>query len=575
MLALTRRFLAPYRVQLIYVVVLLLAQAFANLYLPDLNANIINNGIAKGDTAYILGEGIKMVLVTLLMGVAAVAGVYHGSKTAMAMGRDVRGAVFRTVETFSQSEVDRFGAPSLITRNTNDVQQVQMVVQMMLNMMISAPIMMVGGVIMALRQDVRLSSMIAVILPLMAVLIGAVMWKTAPIFRSMQLKVDRVNQVMREKLAGVRVIRAFVRTRHEEERFDEANLDLTQTQLTINRIMAVMMPLLMAIFNFSSVAILWLGAQRVDAGMPIGNLTAFLAYIMQILMSVMMAVFMFVMVPRAMASAARINEVLETEPSVRDPARPVEPTGACACVELRDVGFRYPGAEDAVLCSVSFRAVAGEITAVVGSTGSGKSTLVNLIPRFYDVTSGAVLVDGVDVRQSNREELWAKIGLVPQRSFLFAGTVADNLRYGKPDATDEELWHALEVAQAADFVSQMPEGLDAQVSQGGANFSGGQRQRLAIARAIVRQPEVLILDDSFSALDFKTDAQLRAALKTQVTGTTVIVVAQRVSTIMRADRIIVLEGGRVAGIGTHAELMATCETYREIVYSQLTQEEVA
>jgi ATP-binding cassette, subfamily B, multidrug efflux pump len=422
---------------------------------------------------------------------------------------------------------------------------------------------------------VKLSSMLVIIVPLMAVIIGLMLRRALPLFQSMQKKIDRVNQVMREKLSGIRVIRAFVRNDYEERRFDAANTDLTQTQLQVTRLFALMMPLLMGIFNFSTIAIIWFGAYRVDAGMPIGNLTAFLAYIMQILMSVMMAVLMFVMVPRAAASGARIKEVLDTKPSVNDPAVPTEETGESGCIEFRDVEFRYPGAEDPVLCSVSFSARPGETTAIVGSTGSGKSTLINLIPRFYDVTGGSVLIDGVDIREIARERLWSKIGFVPQKAFLFTGTVASNLRYGKEDASETEMWHALQVSQVKDFITEMPEGLEAPISQGGANVSGGQRQRLAIARALVKRPEVYVFDDSFSALDFKTDSRLRAALKRETAEATVIIVAQRVGTIMDADRIVVMDGGRVVGIGTHGELMETCETYREIVYSQLSEEEVA
>ncbi len=576
MLQLLKTYLRPYRKELAIVIVLLFVQAIANLYLPELNADIINNGVAKGDTAYIWRAGGIMVAVTALLGVGSIVSVYYGSRTSMAFGRDVRSALFRRVQSFAQTELNIFGTPSLITRNTNDVQQVQMVLVMMLNVMILAPIMAIGGIIMAIRQDVALSSMIAVILPLMAVIIGVMLRAAMPLFKSMQIKIDRVNQVMREKLSGVRVIRAFVRTRFEEERFDAANRDLTDTQLKINRMFALMLPLLMAIFNFSSVAIIWFGAYRVDSGaMPIGNLTAFLAYIMQILMSVMMAVIMFVMVPRAAASGARIKEVLDTPSSVVDPETPTAETGESGYIEFRDVSFGYPGAEEDVLCGVSFVAAPGETTAIVGSTGSGKSTLINLIPRFYDVTGGSILVDGVDVRQMSRDRLWGRIGFIPQKAFLFSGTVESNLRYGKEDATDEEVWRALEVAQGRTFVSEMPEGLQAPITQGGTNVSGGQRQRLAIARALIKHPEIYVFDDSFSALDFKTDARLRAALRSETREATVIIVAQRVSTIMDADRIVVLDGGRVVGIGTHAELMETCETYREIVFSQLTQEEVA
>lgn len=576
MIKLLAKYLRPYRKAIALVVALLFVQAIANLYLPELNANIINDGVIKGDVPYIWRTGGLMLLVTGLLGVGSIVAVYFGSRTAMAFGRDVRSALFRRVQAFSQTELNHFGAPSLITRNTNDVQQIQMVLVMAFNVMILAPIMTVGGIIMAIRMDVALSSMIAVIIPLMAVVIGFALRAALPLFKSMQLKVDRVNLVMREKLSGVRVIRAFVRTDSEEERFDEANLDLTGTQLKVTRLFAVMIPSLMAIFNFSTVAIIWFGAYRVDSGaMPIGNLTAFLSYIMQILMSVMMAVLMFVMVPRAAASLERIKEVLDTEPSVNDPETPAVESIERGVIEFRNVEFRYPGAEDPVIHDVSFTAGPGETTAIIGSTGSGKSTLINLIPRFYDVTGGKILIDGVDVRDLNRDRLWDKIGFVHQKAFLFSGTVASNLRYGKEDATDDELWRALEVAQGKKFVSEMPEGLEAPITQGGTNVSGGQRQRLAIARALVKSPEVYVFDDSFSALDFKTDSKLRAALKHEIAQATVLIVAQRVSTIMDATRIIVLDRGEVVGVGTHDELMESCETYQEIVYSQLSKEEVA
>ncbi len=576
MTRLLAKHLQPYRRRLVLVMVLLLTQAITNLYLPELNADIINNGVIRGDTAYIVRVGGLMLVVALLLGATSIVSVYWGSKTAMAFGRDLRHAIFRRVESFSLAEFNRFGAPSLITRNTNDVQQLQMLVLMGLNMMITAPFMAVGGVIMALRQDVPLSGLLVVVIPLMAVIVVGLMRKTLPLFKAMQVKLDRVNQVMREKLAGVRVIRAFVRNRYEEARFDEANRDLTETTLEVARLFAIMIPSVMAIFNLTLVATMWFGGLRIDSGaMPIGNLTAFLTYIMQILMSVMMAVIMFVMVPRAAASAERIIEVLGTAPQIADPARPAPETGLRGHVEFQDVEFRYPGAEDPVLCEVSFTAVPGQTTAIVGSTGSGKSTLINLIPRFYDVTRGRILVDGVDIREMEQETLWNKIGFIPQKAFLFGGTIASNLRYGKDDATDEELWRALGVAQAEPFVSAMPEQLQAPVAQGGTNVSGGQRQRLAIARALVKRPSVLIFDDSFSALDYRTDAALRQALRRETREATVLIVAQRVSTIMHSDNIIVLDRGAIVGTGRHAHLMASCETYREIVHSQLTEEEMA
>ena len=576
MIALLRTYLRPYRRALALVVALLVVQALATLYLPALNGDIINNGVAEGDIPYILTTGALMLGISLVVVVASVIAVYWGSKTGMAFGRDVRGAIFRKVESFSQAELNRFGTPSLITRNTNDVQQVQMVVLMGLNMMIIAPILAVGGVIMALRQDVPLAGILVVILPIMAVIVGTLMYRALPMFQAVQRKVDRVNQVTREALSGIRVIRAFVRTRHEEERFDQANLDLTASSLQVNRLFALMIPLLMLVFNLSSVAILWFGSIRVDGGdMPIGNLIAFLQYVMQILMAVMMAVFMFVMVPRAVVSSGRIQEVLRTEPSIGDPAVAATLPAGVGALEFHDVEFGYPGAQDAVLRGISFRVEPGRTTAIVGSTGSGKSTLINLIPRFYDVTGGSLTIDGTDVRTLQRDDLWARIGLIPQKAFLFSGTIASNLRFGKADATEDELWAALRIAQADGFVRDLEHGLDEPVTQGGTNLSGGQRQRLAIARALVKRPEIYVFDDSFSALDFKTDSMLRAALSREIADATVVIVAQRVGTIMGADRIVVLDSGTIAGIGTHRELMATCETYREIVYSQLSTEEAA
>ncbi len=569
-------YLRPYWRSLLVVVVLLTVQAIANLYLPNLYADIIDNGVAKGDTNYIMHTGAVMLGVTLLLGVASIIAIYFASRTAMAFGRDVRDAVFRKVLTFSQVETNIFGAPSLITRNTNDVQQVQMVIVMALTVMILAPIMAVGGVIMALREDVPLSSILVIIVPLMAIVLGTLVSRAMPLFRAMQVKIDRINRVMREYLEGVRVIRAFVRTGHEERRFDEANADLTDTTLRVQRLFALMIPSLFLIMNLSSVAIMWFGGLRINNGdMPIGNLMAFLQYVMQILFSVMMATVMFVMVPRAAASAERISAVLDTPVSLHDPEHPVPAPAALGTVEFRDVEFRYPGAEDAVLHDVSFVARPGTTTAIIGATGSGKSTIVNLLPRFYDATSGSVLIDGVDVRDMRQEDLWRLIGLVPQRAYLFSGTVATNLRYGNEQATDEDLWQALTIAQARDFVSAMPDQLDAPIDQGGTNVSGGQRQRLAIARVIVKRPRIYVFDDSFSALDFKTDSALRLALREETRDATVLIVSQRVGTIMHADQIVVLDSGTVVGIGTHEDLMDTCETYREIVYSQLTREEAA
>jgi ATP-binding cassette subfamily B multidrug efflux pump len=575
MIDLFREYLPKYRWPLVLVLVLLSIQAIANLFLPELNADIINNGVVKGDIPYILRTGGFMLLVTGILGVAAVIGVYFSAKTSMAFGRDVRSGIFRKVETFSQVEVNTFGAASLITRNTNDVQQVQQVLLLALTQMISAPILVVGGLIMALRQDVPLSGVLLVIIPIMVALIGTVMYKAIPLFRALQKKIDRINLVMRETLSGVRVIRAFVRTRSEEARFDEASLDLMDTGLRVNRLFAITIPALMAIMNLSTVAVLWLGAYRVNSGeMPIGNLTAFLQYISLILFSIMTAVILFVMVPRGQVSGARIKEVLETEPTIWDPPTPISPIRR-GRIEFRDVEFRYPGAEEPVLRKISFEANPGETTAIVGSTGSGKSTLINLLPRFYDATGGAVLIDGVDVKDLDRQDLWARIGIVPQKAFLFGGTIATNLRFGDQEATDDDLWRALDIAQGREFVEQMEQGLDSPIAQGGTNVSGGQRQRLAIARALVKQPDVYVFDDSFSALDFRTDARLRAALDRELGHATVIIVAQRVGTILRADRIVVLDNGGVVGIGTHDELMKTCETYREIVLSQVTEEEVA
>ncbi|WP_028048077.1 ABC transporter ATP-binding protein [Cellulomonas sp. URHD0024] len=567
--------LKPYQGAVIAVVLLQLVQTMATLYLPSLNARIIDDGVVKGDTAEILRLGGVMLAVSFVQVVAAIIAVYYGSRTAMAFGRDVRERLFGQVQTFSAQEVAKFGAPTLITRTTNDVQQVQMVTMMTFTMLIMAPIMLVGGVIMAMREDVVLSGILLVSVPVLGVIIGVIISRMVPYFRVMQKRIDGINRVLREQIAGVRVVRAFVRERRESQRFDGANADLYETSLRVGKLMALMFPSVMVVLNITSVAVLWFGAYRVDSGaMQIGQLTAFLSYIAYILIAVMMSTMMFVMVPRAVVSSERIGEVLETETSVVPSANPQSLPGTrSGLLELRGVEFRYPGAERSVLHGVDLLAEPGRTTAVIGSTGAGKTTLVNLIPRLFDVTGGSVLLDGVDVRELDPDQLWTQIGLVPQKPYLFAGTVRTNLEYGKPGASDEELWHALEVAQARPFVEALPEGLDAPISQGGTNVSGGQRQRLAIARALVRKPSVYLFDDSFSALDYATDAALRAALVPETRDATVLVVAQRVATIRHADSIVVMEDGLVVGVGTHAELLESSETYREIVYSQVSVEE--
>lgn len=555
---------------------MLLIQAIASLYLPNLNADLINNGVAKGNLGYIwhIG-GIMLASSALVMG-ASVLLAFLAARVSMAFGRDLRSAVFVAVEGFSARELNKFGAPSLITRNTNDVQQVQLVLFMGFTMMIGAPITGIGAIIMALRSNLKLSSLLLVVLPIMSILIVLLLRRIVPAFRVMQVKIDRINLVLREQIAGVRVIRAFVKTRQEESRFEEASLDLMQSQLRVTRTFAVMFPSLSMILNLSSVAVIWFGAKLIDSGnLQIGNMTAFLSYIMLILSSVMMAIFMSLQIPRAAACAERIQEVLDTKSSVVESLNPKNPSNRRGVIEFVNAQFRYPGAEHPILSEISFTSKPGQFTAIIGSTGSGKSTLINLIPRFIDVTDGKVLLDGVDVRDQSLESLWAELGLVPQRSFLFGGTVAQNLRYGKSDATDDELWEALEIAQARDFVEELPEKLEARVAQGGTNFSGGQRQRLSIARALVKKPQVLIFDDSFSALDYTTDSKLRSALHDVMGHTTMIVVAQRVSTILKADQIIVLDQGRIVGIGTHTDLMQSCEAYQEIVLSQLSPEEAA
>ncbi|WP_273654828.1 ABC transporter ATP-binding protein [Cellulomonas fimi] len=580
LVTLLRHHLRPYRSAVVAVVVLQLVQTLATLYLPSLNARIIDDGVATGDTGEILRLGGVMLAVSLVQVVCAVAAVYFGAKAAMAFGRDVRGRLFDHVQTFSAQEIGHFGAPTLITRTTNDVQQVQMVVLFTFTLMIVAPIMLVGGVVMALQEDVGLSGILLFAVPVLAAVIAAIVVRMVPYFRSMQKRIDAINRVLREQISGIRVVRAFVREERESRRFAAANTDLFDTSLRVGRLMALMFPAVMLVLNVTSVGVLWFGGQRVDAGeMQIGALTAFLSYIAYILMAVMMSTMMFVMFPRAVVSAERIGEVLSTTTSVKPPTSPVAlpqgPTSRPGLVELRGVEFRYPGAEEAVLHGVDLVAEPGRTTAIIGSTGSGKTTLLNLVPRLFDATGGAVLLDGVDVRDLDPDVLWTQVGLVPQKPYLFSGTVRSNLEFGRPGATDDELWHALEVAQARGFVEELPEGLDAPIAQGGTNVSGGQRQRLAIARALVRRPHVYLFDDSFSALDYATDAALRAALVPETRDATVLVVAQRVATIRHADRIVVLEEGAVVGVGTHHELLETSETYREIVYSQVSAEEAA
>ncbi|WLW55170.1 ABC transporter ATP-binding protein [Streptomyces sp. YU58] len=576
LIRLLRAYLRPYKKPIWLLVLLQFLQTCATLYLPTLNADIIDNGVVNGDTGYILGYGALMIGISLVQVVCNIGAVYYGAKTASAVGRDLRGAVFDRVQSFSAREVGQFGAPSLITRTTNDVQQVQMLALMTFTLLVSAPIMCVGGIVLALGLDVPLSGVLVAVVPTLGICVTLIVRRLRPLFRSMQVKLDTVNRVLREQITGNRVIRAFVRDGYEEERFRKSNTDLTDVALKTGNLLALMFPIVMTVVNLSSIAVVWFGAHRIDSGgMQIGDLTAFLAYLMQIVMSVMMATFMFMMVPRAEVCAERIQEVLDTSSSVVPPLAPVRELRRHGHLEIRGAGFCYPGAEEPVLKAIDLVARPGEVTAVIGSTGSGKSTLLGLVPRLFDATDGEVLVDGVPVAEVDPELLAKTVGLVPQKPYLFAGTVATNLRYGNPDATDEELWHALEVAQAKGFVSGLENGLDSPVAQGGTNVSGGQRQRLAIARTLVQRPEIYLFDDSFSALDYATDAALRAALAAETSEATVVIVAQRVATIRDADRIVVLDEGRVVGTGSHHELMADNETYREIVLSQLTEAEAA
>ena len=561
---------------LLLVMVFQYAQSMASLALPTLNADIINNGVAKGDTGYILGTGGSMLLISFGQVAGSILATYFGSRLAMSVGRDIRDDVFAKVGKFSERDVAVFGTPSLITRSTNDVQQVQMLVLMGSTMLLSAPILAVGGVIMALGLDVNMSIIMAVAVPILLVVIGFLLSRMIPLFRLMQERIDRINLVLREQLTGVRVVRAFVRESTETTRFNDANAQVTETALKSGRLMAFMFPTVIIVLNFSSIAVLWLGAYRVDSGeMQIGTVMAFLQYLMQILMAVMMSMFMAMMIPRAAVCADRVAEVMKTEPSVVPSANPVHSDLTSGSIEFDDVTFAYPGAEKPVLGGMNFGIAAGTTTAIIGPTGSGKTTLINLIARLVDPTEGRVLIDGVQLKDLATEDLWLKIGLIPQKAFLFSGTVADTLRYGRESATDDELWKALEIAQARDFIDALPEKLQAPVVQGGTNFSGGQRQRLAIARALVKNPEVLIFDDSFSALDLTTDAKLRQALARELPTVTKIIVGQRVASIKHADQIVVCQDGVIAAIGTHEQLLRNSEIYQEIVASQMTAEEAA
>jgi ATP-binding cassette subfamily B multidrug efflux pump len=569
------KFLKPFQIAIYFVLVLVLLQCLAELYLPTLMSDIVDKGVVTGDTHYIWKIGGLMLLIAAGEMLCSIIASFYSAKVASGFGKSLRSRIFAHVGNFSLHEFDKLGTASLITRTTNDITQVQQVLVMMLRMMVMAPMMCIGGIIMALSKDAKLTLVLAVSIPVLIITIFIIQRKAIPLFKAMQVKLDNLNRVLRENLTGIRVIRSFNRTEYEKKRFNDANLDLTQTAIKVNKIMAAMMPIMMIVLNLTTVAIVWFGGIRISNGhMEVGDMMAFIQYAMQIMFSFIMLAMMFVMIPRASVSAGRISEVFETVADIQDPSESVS-IAVKGQVEFQNVTFSYPGAEMPAISNISFKMNPGEVTAIIGGTGSGKSTLINLIPRFYDVDSGKVLVDGVDVRDMTQEELRKKIGFVPQQAILFTGTIAENIRYGKEDATDEEVQHAAEVAQATEFVSNMPDGFKTMIAQGGTNVSGGQKQRLAIARALVRKPEIYIFDDSFSALDFKTDAKLRAALKDETAQATVLIVAQRVSTIMDADQIIVLDDGEIAGIGKHKELMETCSVYREIVMSQLSEEEIA
>lgn len=567
-----RRAVPPYKRAIAIVISLIVIQTIGNLYLPNLNANLINNGVITGNLNYIINSGIEMIVITLALGAISVVAVYFASRTAMGIGRDLRAMVFSKVQSFSQYDMTLFSTASLITMNTNDIQQIQLFGQVALTMMVMAPVMAVGGVIMALRENAKLSLVIVVVVPLMALVLYTMIKLVVPLFQSIQAKIDRINQVLREQITGIRVVRAFLQTETEKDRFEVANISLTDTSIKVNRIFAIAMPTLMAILNLSSVAVVWFGGHLISSGsMPVGNLVAFITYITQIFFSVMIAVFVVSLLPRAIACSERIEGVLNTTPSIQEPQNPMAPTTITKAITFEEVSFGYSGSEEPILKDISLKILGNQTTAIIGGTGSGKTTLLNLIPRFYDPTAGRVMVNEVDVSLQDLETLWKEISIVPQSAFLFRGTIADNLRFGNQDASDQELYKALEIAQGLDFVRAMAGGLEAKIDQGGTNVSGGQRQRLAIARALVKTSPIYLFDDCFSALDATTDANLRAALKRELSDVTVVIVAQRVSTIMHADQIIVLDEGRVAGIGNHEELLTTCQEYQQIVESQLNQ----
>ena len=566
----------PFQKQIYFVLALVLLQSLSELYLPTLMADIVDKGVVTGDTNYIWKIGGLMLLVAAVGMICSIVASFYSAKAASGFGKLLRSKIFSHVGNFSLQEFDKLGTASLITRTTNDITQIQQVLIMMLRMMVMAPMMCIGGIIMALSKDVKLTLVLAVSLPVLVITIVVIARKGIPLFKAMQVKLDKLNRVLRENLTGIRVIRSFNRITHEKKRFNEANWDLTQTAIKVNKIMAAMMPIMMIVLNLTTVAIVWFGGIRISNGhMEVGDMMAFIQYAMQIMFSFVMLSMMFVMIPRASVSAVRINEVFETTADIQDPSVPVRVEGQKGQVEFRNVTFSYPGAEMPAISNISFKMNPGQVTAIIGGTGSGKSTLINLIPRFYDVDSGKVLVDGVNVSDMTQESLRVKIGFVPQQAVLFTGTISENIRYGKEDASDEEVKHAAEIAQATEFIENMPDGFHSVIAQGGTNVSGGQKQRLSIARALVRKPEIYIFDDSFSALDFKTDAKLRAALKEETADSTMLIVAQRVSTIMDADQIIVLDNGEIAGIGKHKELMETSKVYREIVMSQLSEEEIA